>query len=240
MQPGSVYRMVYRLTLMSLLFVQCNCWMTDVKLTCLYNNPPLPPHTRDLMQLWRRKKTILGRISFLGQSTVRERCRCNIKSNIRYEAGNQTRTTYALSARLCDWQPAPCYQQAWVAATSWLLLSPSLHMTSRWTSIMSEAESSLFEETGEKKKKTTGQPLTLWLSSNVRWWSTSRSAWNMLSGTALEDLTFPDPSSSHRDPAMLGKITSTPNLPSLRRNGSASHWHCVVLTSNQPNLLLFV
>lgn len=153
MQPGSVYRMVYRLTLMSLLFVQCNCWMTDVKLTCLYNNPPLPPHTRDLMQLWRRKKTILGRISFLGQSTVRERCRCNIKSNIRYEAGNQTRTTYALSARLCDWQPAPCYQQAWVAATSWLLLSPSLHMTSRWTSIMSEAESSLFEETGEKKKK---------------------------------------------------------------------------------------
>lgn len=38
MQPGSVYRMVYRLTLMSLLFVQCNCWMTDVKLTCLCNN----------------------------------------------------------------------------------------------------------------------------------------------------------------------------------------------------------
>lgn len=38
MQPGSVYQMVYRLTLMSLLFMQCNRWMTDVKLTCLYNN----------------------------------------------------------------------------------------------------------------------------------------------------------------------------------------------------------
>lgn len=79
------------------------------------------------MQLQRRKKTILGNISFLGQSTVRERHRYNIKSKTRYQAGNQNSTTYTLSTLECDWQSALCYQQARVPDFSASIISLFAH-----------------------------------------------------------------------------------------------------------------
>lgn len=85
-----------------------------------------------------------------------------------------------------------------------------------------------------KKKKTySDRPLILRLSSNVRWWSASRSGWGMLSRTALEDFTSWS-SRSQRFSDVLGKITSTSNLPSLRPGNYAA------VTSNQLNLPFFI
>lgn len=124
---------------------------------------------------------------------------------ITYQTSNQNNTTSALSTLMCDRQPEPCYRRAWVPATSRLLLSLSLHMMSRLASIMSEAECSVFET---HARTHTSQPLIAWLSSDVRWWSTSQSGWNRLSRTALENFTSWS-SSSHEDAVMLGKAPWT-------------------------------
>lgn len=158
------------------------------------------PHHQRVDAVTEAEKTILGNISFLGQSTVRERCQYNIKSKTRYQAGNQNSTTYTLSTLECDWQSATCYQQARVPDFSASIISLFAHdelfgIHHEWGWVLS---------VWEKKKAHSGQPLTPWLSSNVRWWSTSRSGWNMLSRTALKDFTSWS-SSSRRDSEMLQK-----------------------------------
>ena len=238
MQPGSVYQMVYRLTLMSLLFMQCNRWMTDVKLTCLYNNHlcHLTPET------WKSygggKKQYWAEFHFWASRLWEKDV--GVTSN---QISDTERAIKLVQPTLC---PLSCVTDRLprvISRPEWLRLLGFYYLPlCTWRAVGHPSWVRLralcLKRQGEKK---THRPATYSVVIFRRQMveritvSLKHVEQNSFGGPH-----FPDPSSSHRDPAMLGKITSTPNLPSLHQNGSASHWHCVVLTSNQLNLLLFV
>lgn len=169
-------------------------------------------------------------VTFHFQMPVNERCWHNIKSKIRYKAGNQK----------IQPRPSPicCVTDSLHDVISrpeclWLLCSYYLPLCT-WWAIRDPSWVRLSAFSLEKKKKTySDRPLILRLSSNVRWWSASRSGWGMLSRTALEDFTSWS-SRSQRFSDVRGKITSTSNLPSLRPGNYAA------VTSNQLNLPFFI
>lgn len=207
--------------------LSCSYWLTYVKSTYISNS-----HLCFLTPVswcsYRRGKSNIGKQYFWASRLEKKHSKS--ASNHKYQANNQNNTTFPLSTLMCDWQYEACYQLAWVPVTSWLLLSLSLHMMSHLASTTSEAERSVFENTHTHSSQT----LIAWLSSNVRWWSTSQRGGNMLSRTALEGFTSWS-TSSHQDSVMLGKITPTSNCfhfaSTIRPDTQTMLWQAVRLIS---------
>lgn len=140
-------RMVYRLTSMSRLFmtgVQSN-WMTDVRLAHLCNSPLWTS------QQWADAFTEAEKQYWVTVEWLWEKDVCvtwNQKSDIKQAIKTEQPTLRPLTV----WLTACTMLSAGVPVTPRLLLSPSLHMTSRSASIMSGAECLLFEKKKKKKR----------------------------------------------------------------------------------------
>lgn len=155
-----------------------------------------------------------------------------MESKIRHQAGNQNSTTYASSTR--------CVIDSLHHVISWSACDSSAPIISLFAH---DEPLCIHHEWGwvlsvwkEKKRKEahSGRPLTQWLSSNVRWRSTSWSGWNMLGRTALKDFTFWS-SSSLRDSVTCGKNNTDFWAAALCQSSSPRHRNYDVMTSNQLN-----
>lgn len=149
--------------------VQCNYWMMDVKLAYHYNSH-LGHLTPESWCSYRGEKTIVGNISFLGSQLWEKDV--GITSNPKIRSSRQSKQ----------------YNLRFVHSAVWLtvytMLSVGLSASDFSASIISlfaqDEPFGIHHEWGwelsvwkKKIKKYSGQPLTLWLSSNVRWWGTS-------------------------------------------------------------------
>lgn len=171
-QPLSVYQLSYRITLMLVLYVadvQCKYWMTNVKLTFLCNSHQCRLTLERLCSYRGRKKqfkaTYLSWTSWLKKKDV----------SIAWKQ------TSDIKLAIKTVQPTLCPTTLWLTVCTVLSAGRStsdfsapiislLHMTSHSASIMSMTECSVC---GKKTHPHSGQPLTLWLSSSVRWGGTS-------------------------------------------------------------------